>query len=251
MIVIGIAGPSGSGKSTVAEKLKAHYGERALVITEDRYYHDVSDRDNRLEINFDEPQALDHAKLVEDIRALHAGESIRLPQYSYLTGARSFDADHIQQPEILILEGIFVLTCELREQLDVKVFIDVSKDIALVRRLQRDQAERGTSFGETLGMYPAVRQGLLEHIKPCKRHADLVIENHGDKDALEIESIVERTDRLLSPQSLWQRFIQLIMECCKWVAQLACQLVRVIVDVFASLGNQGELPQAAPAIVTP
>ncbi|MCH8193995.1 MAG: uridine kinase, partial [Planctomycetes bacterium] len=146
-IVIGIAGASGSGKTLVAKRIVDHLGpDKAVIIQEDSYYQDLSDmaRPERGGMNFDHPDAFDHDLLAGQLRQLLEGESISQPIYDYRTHCRQRETMAVDPASVIILEGILIFTCaELRELMDIRVFVDTPLDICLARRLERDVTERG------------------------------------------------------------------------------------------------------------
>ena len=147
MIVIGIAGGTGSGKTTVVRKIVESFcdGEVA-VIPQDSYYRDSSHLplEERLKLNFDEPAAIEWELLVEQLKQLKAGKAIEQPTYSYLTCTRQPETIHVEPQEIIIVEGILILCDEqLRNMLDVKIFVDADSDERLIRVINRDIIERG------------------------------------------------------------------------------------------------------------
>ena len=147
MLIIGIAGGTGSGKTTVVNKIIASLpaGEVA-VMPQDSYYKDSSHIPpaERSKINFDEPAAIEWSLLVEQLKQLKEGKSIEMPTYSYLTCTRQAETVTVKPADVVIVEGILVLTDPvLRSMLDVKVFVDADADDRLIRVIARDCIERG------------------------------------------------------------------------------------------------------------
>jgi len=199
MLVIGIAGGTGSGKTTVVRKIIESLppGEVA-VLSQDSYYKDNSHLplEERQEINFDHPQALEFDLLVEHIKELKKGNSIQEPMYSYLTCTRSEETKTISPKEVIILEGILVLTNkDLRDLFDIKVFVHADADDRLNRVIKRDIIERGRSVETVLERYDkSVKPMHLQFIEPSKRYADLILPEGGhNKVAIEVlTSIIEK-----------------------------------------------------------
>jgi uridine kinase len=199
MLVIGIAGGTGSGKTTVVRKIIESLppGEVA-VLSQDSYYKDNSHLplEERQEINFDHPQALEFDLLVEHIKELKKGNSIQEPMYSYLTCTRSKETKTISPKEVVILEGILVLTNkDLRDLFDIKVFVHADADDRLNRVIKRDIIERGRSVETVLERYDkSVKPMHLQFIEPSKRYADLILPEGGhNKVAIEVlSSIIEK-----------------------------------------------------------
>ena len=184
MLIIGIAGGTGSGKTTVVNKIinSLPAGEVA-VLPQDSYYKDSSHVpvEERSKINFDEPAAIEWNLLVEHIRQLKEGRDIEMPTYSYLTCTRQEETVTVAPREVVIVEGILVLTDPvLREMMDVKVFVDADADERLIRVIARDCVERGRTPIMVLNRYQDVLKPMHEmYIEPSKRYADLIVPQGG------------------------------------------------------------------------
>ena len=184
MLIIGIAGGTGSGKTTVVNKIinSLPAGEVA-VLPQDSYYKDSSHVpvEERSKINFDEPAAIEWSLLVEHIRQLKEGRDIEMPTYSYLTCTRQEETVTVAPREVVIVEGILVLTDPvLREMMDVKVFVDADADERLIRVIARDCVERGRTPLMVLNRYQDVLKPMHEmYIEPSKRYADLIVPQGG------------------------------------------------------------------------
>ena len=183
-ILIGIAGGSGSGKTLVARTIVRDLGSsRVTIVDQDSYYRDlddipIADRDLR---NFDHPDAFDNDLLKEHVRKLLAGESIEQPIYDYTRHARLKETKTVGEHVVIVLEGILIFVDEeLRELMDIKLFIDADPDIRLVRRIERDVRERGRAIETILRQYQAtVRPMHLQFVEPSKRYADLIVPEGG------------------------------------------------------------------------
>jgi len=184
MIIIGIAGGTGSGKTTVVNKIINSFppGEVA-VLPQDSYYKDSSHVpvEERSKINFDEPAAIEWSLLARHIRELKEGRSIQMPTYSYLTCTRQPETVTVAPREVVIVEGILVLTDPMmREMMDVKVFVDADADERLIRVIARDCVERGRTPMMVLNRYQEVLKPMHEmYIEPSKRYADLIVPQGG------------------------------------------------------------------------
>lgn len=184
MLIIGIAGGTGSGKTTVVNKILSSFpaGEVA-VIPQDSYYKDSSHvpPEERSKINFDEPNAIEWSLLVEHLRQLKAGKAIDMPTYSYLTCTRQEETVHVEPRDVVIVEGILVLTDPvLRQMMDVKCFVDADADDRLIRVIARDCIERGRTPQMVIDRYEDVLKPMhCQYIEPCKRFADLIIPQGG------------------------------------------------------------------------
>lgn len=185
MLIIGIAGGTGSGKTTVVRKIieRLPKGEVA-VLPQDSYYRDNSHLplEERQEINFDHPCSIEFELLVEHVKKLKKGEAIEQPIYSYLTCARSEETIRVEPRDVIIVEGILALTQpELRELMDLKVFVDADADDRLTRVIKRDIVERGRSVDKVMQRYEdTVKPMHLQFIEPSKRYADIIVPQGGN-----------------------------------------------------------------------
>jgi uridine kinase len=183
-LVIGIAGGTASGKTTVARRIAEALGETATLLDQDSYYRDLSDlsMEERREVNFDHPDAFDVPLLAAHLASLRRGEPIDKPIYSFAAHNREARTERVVPSRTLILEGILVLGIpELRDLMDVKIYVDTEDDVRVLRRLTRDVKERGRDFDGVVSQYlRSVRPMHLGFVEPSKRHADLIIPHGGD-----------------------------------------------------------------------
>ena len=185
MLVIGIAGGTGSGKTTVLNKIinSLPAGEVA-VLPQDSYYRDSSHiaPELRCNINFDEPAAIEWELLEHHLRELKAGKSIDMPTYSYLTCTRQPETITVEPRDVVIIEGILILTQpELCKLMDVKVFVDADADDRLIRVISRDCIERGRTPQMVIDRYEAILKPMHQmYIEPSKRNADLLVPQGAD-----------------------------------------------------------------------
>lgn len=184
MLVIGIAGGTGSGKTTVVNKIiKSFAPGEVSVMPQDSYYKDSSHvpPEERSKINFDEPSAIEWSLLISHLKALKEGREVEMPTYSYLTCTRQKETVRLCPTEVVIVEGILVLNDpELRELLDVKVFVDADPDDRLIRVIARDCIERGRTPQMVIDRYNEVLKPMhCQYIEPSKRFADLIIPQGG------------------------------------------------------------------------
>ncbi len=185
MLIIGIAGGTGSGKTTVVNKIISSLpaGEVA-VIPQDSYYKDSSHVpvEERSKINFDEPAAIEWTLLVKHLQELKGGKTIEMPTYSYLTCTRQPETVKIEPRDVVIVEGILVLNdTQMREMMDVKVFVDADPDDRLIRVIARDCVERGRTPMMVINRYQDVLKPMhMQYIEPSKRYADLIIPQGGN-----------------------------------------------------------------------
>ncbi len=192
MYIIGIAGGTGSGKTTVVKKIiEALPPGCVAVIPQDSYYNDNTHlaMEERKKINFDHPDAFDWKLLTDHIQRLRNGKAIEQPTYSYLVCNRLQETIHVEPCEVVIIEGIMALwKKQLRELMDLKIFVDADPDERLIRVIQRDILERGRTAQMVIDRYLEVLKPMHEEfIEPTKRHADLIIPMGGsNRQAIDI-----------------------------------------------------------------
>lgn len=191
--MIGIAGGTASGKTTVARHIAEALGETCTLIEQDSYYRDLSDVpfEERAEINFDHPDAFDVPLLVSQLQALKAGEAIEKPVYSFSAHNREARTERVVPARVILLEGILVLGIEpIRNELDVKIYVDAEDDVRVLRRLTRDVKDRGRDFDSVVSQYlRTVRPMHLGFVEPSKRHAHIIIP-HGGRNLTAIDMVV-------------------------------------------------------------
>lgn len=182
MLVIGIAGGTGSGKTTVVNNiLQQLNAEGVNVLSQDNYYHDNHhlSLQEREALNYDHPKSIDFELLTKHVKALKKGENIEQPLYSFVTHSRTGDFVKVEPKNVLIVEGILVLTNpELLKEFDLKVFVHADSDERLIRRIRRDTQERGRDLHEVLHRYQTTLKPMhQEFIEPSKNEADLIVPN--------------------------------------------------------------------------
>ena len=180
MLIIGIAGGTGCGKTTVVEQIIAQLPvDEVCVISQDSYYKDTSDLNyqDRVKINFDHPNSIDFALLLQHLKALREGESFEQPVYSFVEHNRTGETITTHPKKVVIVEGILILTqSEIRAMFDVNVFVHADSDERLIRRLKRDISERGRNMDEVLNRYQTTLKPMhQEFIEPTKEFADIII----------------------------------------------------------------------------
>ncbi|MDP8032922.1 uridine kinase [Pasteurella atlantica] len=204
-IVIAIAGASASGKSLIAttiyNELKAELGIDDIgIISEDAYYRDQShlEMEERVKTNYDHPSSMDHALLVSHLQALKSGNTIEIPEYSYVEHTRLPTVCPFEPKRVIILEGILLLTDQkIRNEVDMSIFVDAPLDICFIRRLKRDMEERGRTMDSVITQYnKTVRPMFLQFIQPSKQFADIIVPK-GGKNRVAINILKAQIRQLL------------------------------------------------------
>lgn len=185
VIIIGISGPSASGKSLLANTIVNELGsDQVAIISEDAYYKDNSRLPlaEREKINYDHPDAFDHALLCEHLRKLQDGESVDIPIYSHSQHIRLPESRRIGNHAIIVVEGILLFSeKEVRQMMDIRIFMSTPLDVCLIRRLKRDVVERHRSFESVLYQYETtVRPMYMQFIEPSSRYADIIVPRGGE-----------------------------------------------------------------------
>jgi len=206
-VVIGIAGGSCSGKTSVTRAIYDVFRDHSVVVIEqDFYYKDQSHLtfEERLGTNYDHPLAFDNDLLIEHIKKLLVRQPIEKPVYDYVQHTRAKEIIHVEPVDVIILEGILVLEdADLRDLMDIKLFVDTDSDLRIIRRIMRDIKERGRTTDSVIEQYlSAVRPMHNLFIEPTKRYADIIIPEGGDNEVAidlmvtKIKTILE-TDNVL------------------------------------------------------
>lgn len=201
-IIIGISGPSASGKSLLANTIVNELGsEQVAVISEDSYYKDNSHLpfSDREKINYDHPNAFDHALLADHLKQLQQGHGVNIPKYSHSKHERLPETRAISNHAIIVLEGILIFSDPaLRALMDIRIFMSTPLDICLTRRLKRDVVERHRSFESVIHQYETtVRPMYFQFIEPSSLHADIIVPRGGE-NRIAIDMIQAKMRELLA-----------------------------------------------------
>ena len=182
--IVGIAGGTASGKTTIVRKIKENFGDDIVVINHDSYYkaHNDLSYEDRSKLNYDHPDSFDTQMMIEDVKKLKNNEEVDIPVYDFSVHNRADATVHIVPKNVIILEGILVLeNKELRDLMDIKVFVDTDADERLMRRIRRDMVERARSIESILNQYADTVKPMHEQfIEPSKKYADIIIPRGGE-----------------------------------------------------------------------
>ena len=186
MLVIGIAGGTARGKTTLTRSLAERFSGELTIIEHDSYYrayHELT-FEERTKLNYDHPDIYETELLVEHLGALRQGRSVEVPVYDYPTYDRSDKTTTVEPTPVVIVEGIMILADEaLRDQMDIKVFVDADADVRILRRVLRDATERGRSLQSVINQYLATVKPMHEQfVEPSKRYADIVVPSGTESD---------------------------------------------------------------------
>ena len=200
-LIIGIAGGSGSGKTTLALRLKERFGEDEVrLISHDSYYkrHDELTMEERSRLNYDEPDAFDTSLMVYHLDQLRHGHAVECPVYDFSVYNRSEETIHLEPRKVIIVEGILIFeNQELRDLMDIRIFVDSDADIRLCRRIKRDVEKRGRSLESVLTQYQQTVKPMHErYVEPSKKYAHLVVPE-GGKNVVALDMIISRVRRHL------------------------------------------------------
>ena len=195
IMIIGIAGGTGSGKTTLTRRLVERFGEDVSVIHHDNYYkahHDMP-YEERAQLNYDHPNAFDTDMLIEHLKLLREGQSIRCPVYDYSIHDRTEQTILIRPTRVIIVEGILIYeNLALCEQMDIKIFVDADADERILRRIRRDVRDRGRNLESVINQYLNTVKPMHEaFVEPSKRRADVIVPK-GGHNQVALEMVVQR-----------------------------------------------------------
>ena len=201
-LLIGITGGTGSGKSTVSKEIfKSIHEKKITIIEQDSYYKDQSHLtfEERVNTNYDHPFAFDNQLLIKHLKDLLNNKAIEKPIYDFEKHTRKKETEIVEPKDIIILEGILILSEEeIRNLLDIKIFVDTDSDVRVIRRILRDIKDRGRTLDSVILQYmETVRPAYLQFIDPTKRYADIIIPE-GGYNKVAIDIIVGKIESILN-----------------------------------------------------
>ena len=200
ILVIGIAGGTGSGKTTLMSNLIKEFSEDVTILSHDNYYkrHDELAYEQRCLLNYDEPAALETDLMAEHLQQLRQGKAIDCPVYDFTRHNRSDDTIHLVPRKVIIVEGILIFeNKELRDLMDIRIFVDTDSDVRLCRRIVRDVRERGRTLESVVSQYLDTVKPMHEmYVEPSKKYANIIVPE-GDKNLVALDMITGRIRRHL------------------------------------------------------
>ena len=200
ILVIGIAGGTGSGKTTLMNNLITTFSGSVTLLSHDNYYkrHDELTYEERCRLNYDEPAALETDLMARHLDILRRGEAIDCPVYDFTVHNRSDETIRINPEKVIIVEGILIFeNKELRDLMDIKIFVDTDADVRLCRRIVRDVRERGRTLESVVDQYQNTVKPMHEqYVEPSKKFADIIIPE-GGKNLVALDMIMGRIKRHL------------------------------------------------------
>lgn len=194
--VIGIAGGTGSGKTTFSRELVATLMTNKIVyLSHDSYYKDQSNVpfSERVKTNYDHPDSLETDLMIKHIEMLRDFQPVDIPIYDFVEHTRAKETEHIEPQSVILIEGILIFAVkELRDLMDMKIFVDTDADIRFMRRLQRDIEERGRSVKSVCDQYINVVRPMHEaFVEPSKRFADIIVP-HGGRNRAALDMVATK-----------------------------------------------------------
>ena len=194
-IFIGIAGGTGSGKTTITKKLVQRFGGDVSVIYHDNYYkaHHNMPYEERAKLNYDHPDSFDTDILIEDLKQLRAGHSIKCPVYDYSIHDRTDRTITVKPARVIIVEGILIFQSrELCDLMDIKIFVDTDADVRILRRIVRDVRDRGRSLDSVVNQYLTTVKPMHEqYVEPSRKYADIIV-LEGGHNLVALDMIMQR-----------------------------------------------------------
>ena len=198
ILVIGIAGGSGSGKTTLMKNIIQRFEGQITVLSHDNYYkrHDELEYEERCKLNYDEHAALETDLMARQLDQLRQGQAIDCPVYDFTVHNRSDETIRILPQKVIIVEGILIFENEeLRNLMDIRIFVDTDADIRLCRRVKRDVNKRGRTLESVLTQYQETVKPMHEkYVEPSKAFAHIVVPE-GGKNLVALEMILNRIQR--------------------------------------------------------
>ena len=200
ILVIGIAGGTGSGKTTLMNNLIKEFSQDVTILSHDNYYkrHDELTYDQRCLLNYDEPAALETDLMAAHLEQLRKGQAIDCPVYDFTQHNRSDKTIRLVPRKVIIVEGILIFeNKQLRDLMDIRIFVDTDNDVRLCRRIVRDVRERGRTLESVINQYLDTVKPMHEmYVEPSKKYANIIVPE-GGKNLVALDMITGRIRRHL------------------------------------------------------
>lgn len=204
-VVIGIAGGSGSGKTTFAERVVKHFEGPISVLCHDYYYKPFAEMslEDRKKQNYDHPSSFDTDLMVEDLKQLKERKVIHRPVYSYEEFTRMKETVPVEPTDVIVVDGILIFeNKELRDLMDIKIFVDTDDDIRFIRRLLRDVVSRGRTVDSVVNQYLRTVKPMHDtFVSPSKKYADIIIPQ-GGQNQVALDMVISRIDKIIEEKSI-------------------------------------------------
>ena len=195
ILTIGIAGGTGSGKTTITKRIMERFGGNVSVVNHDNYYkaHDEMTYEERCKLNYDHPDAFENDLMIEHLKQLKAGKSVRCPVYDYTVHNRSKETILIKPAKVIIVEGILILADkQLCDQMDIRVFVDTDADVRILRRIVRDVKKRERTLESVIDQYLTTVKPMHEaFVEPSKKNAHIIIPE-GGRNQVALDMVIGR-----------------------------------------------------------
>ena len=188
------------GKSTLAENIRKEFNDNITMISHDYYYKDHPDLpfEERAKLNYDHPDSIETNLLIDHLKELKKGYPINRPEYSFVEHKRLSETVEVVPKKVIILDGILIFeNKELRDMMDIKIFVDTDADIRFIRRLLRDVEQRGRTLNSVVTQYCTTVKPMHEQfVEPSKKFADIIVPE-GGHNMVALNMIIEKVRSLM------------------------------------------------------
>ena len=195
ILTIGIAGGTGSGKTTITKRIMERFGGNVSVVNHDNYYkaHDEMTYEERCKLNYDHPDAFENDLMIEHLKQLKAGKSVRCPVFDYSVHNRRKDTVVIKPAKVILVEGILILADkQLCDEMDIRVFVDTDADVRILRRIVRDVKKRERTLESVIDQYLTTVKPMHEaFVEPSKKNAHIIIPE-GGRNHVALDMVIGR-----------------------------------------------------------
>ena len=199
-VIIGIAGGSASGKSTFAKKIVNYFNEPISVLCHDYYYKPFKEMsfEERTKQNYDHPSSFDTGLLIKHLKALKAGKAVYRPTYSYEKFTRLKDTVRVEPTKVIVVDGILIFENEeLRNLMDIKIFVDADDDIRFIRRMMRDVVKRGRTVDSVVKQYLTTVKPMHDSfVSPSKKYANIIVPEGGE-NKVALDMVTSKIEMIL------------------------------------------------------